>query len=145
MRFSVKWASVGGAYMGMAFGVVMLAKSAGLGVFTILGGMFMGGAIGLPLTVAQFAAALIVKGIMMKNSLVMQMLMFILASGAFYAAIISMLDQWLSQMGGILTEQDAILHQIIFFAAGTGCSLLCMVLWGNRAGRTGNYLATNAS
>lgn len=132
MRFSIKWASVGSTYAGMVFGVIMLTRTAGLGLFTIAMGMFMGGWIGIPLTFAQFLAALLTRALLIQSSLTAQLTMQVTVSAAFYWAIISFLHRWLRGMGGLLEGDSAVLGQIIFFAAGTVCSLICMAIWGNR-------------
>jgi hypothetical protein len=63
MRFSVTWASATPAYAGMIVGVWLF-----IGQFTpgqmllgIMGGMFFGGAIALPLVLSNLVAALVAK------------------------------------------------------------------------------------
>lgn len=129
MQFSVKRASRGGVYAGMIFGAVMMGIQSGPNPFGLLTGLFFGCAIGLPLTFAQLAAALFVHLLSLAGQVMIQLFLFFTASAGLYWLILSMLDEWLRGMGGLLRNEGALLDHALFFAAGSACSLVAMALW----------------
>ena len=126
IRFSVKWASVGGVYAGMLFGVAMMvAQSGRIGIMEITMGLFFGGAMALPLGACQVVGAL-VSGLVAGDAFLPRFIAFTIVSLGCYIAMLDWLDQGLLSMGGLLHGSDPYLGYLLFFAAGTTVSLICM-------------------
>jgi hypothetical protein len=132
MQFSIQWAGVSVAYIGMMAGTVGVWRasaeetSLSLRLFGALVGTLFGGGATIPFIASNFLSAYLALRLTRGQSFGTQFAAFMVIALALGWIVLKWLDQALNAMGGLHLDQSTILKLLGFAAATFALALFLM-------------------